>query len=95
MGGDMVRVGGLKYSIDPAKPIGKRLSNLEFKGQPLDPSKTYKVAGWASVNPQSDELPDIWDIVSAYLRDKKEIHTIDINLPLVKGVANNPGYSRT
>ncbi|HED15044.1 MAG TPA: thiosulfohydrolase SoxB [Gammaproteobacteria bacterium] len=95
MGGDMVRVGGLKYTIDPGKTIGNRLSHLEFKGQPLDPAKTYKVAGWASVNPQSDTLPDIWDIVAPYLRDKKEIHKIDINLPVVKGVANNPGFSRS
>jgi len=95
MGGDMVRIGGLKYTIDPARTIGNRLSNLEFKGQPLDPAKTYKVAGWASVNPQSDTLPDIWDIVATYLRDIKEIRDIKVNLPIVKGVVHNPGYSHT
>ncbi|MEK9625612.1 MAG: thiosulfohydrolase SoxB, partial [Gammaproteobacteria bacterium] len=60
MGGDMVRVGGLRYAINPSAPIGERLSDLELNGKPIDPSKTYKVAGWASVNPQPDDLPDIW-----------------------------------
>jgi len=95
MGGDMVRVGGLQYAIDPTKTIGNRISDLELKGQPLDPVKTYKVAGWASVNPQADSLPDIWDIVASYLRDQKEIHELHVNLPVVKGVDNNPGFSQT
>lgn len=91
MGGDMVRVGGLRYTIDPSEPIGSRISNLELKGKPVDPSKTYKVAGWASVNPQPDDLPDIWDVVAEYLRDRKVIDKVDANVPTVKGVKGNPG----
>ncbi len=92
MGGDMVRVGGLKYTINPTEVIGNRLSDLELGGKPLDPSKTYKVAGWASVNPQADDLPDIWDVVAQYLRDKKVISDVKANVPLVKGIENNPGF---
>jgi sulfur-oxidizing protein SoxB len=92
MGGDMVRVGGLRYAINPTAPIGERLSALELNGKPLDPSHIYKVAGWASVNPQPDELPDIWDVVGEYLRDRKVIRDVVANVPRVKGISNNPGY---
>jgi len=92
MGGDMVRVGGLRYAIDPSRPMADRLSDLELNGKPLDPSKTYKVAGWASVNPQPDELPDIWDVVAEYLRDQKVIRDVVANVPNVKGIETNPGF---
>ena len=36
-GGDMVRVGGLKYDIDPMGTMGKRISNMTLNGKPLDP----------------------------------------------------------
>ena len=91
MGGDMVRVGGLTYTIDPAATIGRRISQLEFAGKPLDAAKTYRVAGWASVNPQPDELPDIWDVVSEYLVDTRVVRDVALNLPRVKGVDRNPG----
>jgi len=91
MGGDMVRVGGLTYTIDPAAKIGRRISQLEISGKPLDSAKTYRVAGWASVNPQPDELPDIWDVVSEYLVDTRVVRDVALNLPRVKGVDRNPG----
>jgi len=49
------------------------------------------VAGWASVNPQPDELPNIWDVVSEYLVDTKVIRDVASNLPRVIGINNNPG----
>ncbi len=94
MGGDMVRVGGLRYAIDPTAPIGSRLSDLEFQGKPLDAAKSYRVAGWASVNPQPDDLPDIWDVVSEYLIDQKAIREVVPNVPHIKGVMGNPGINR-
>ncbi len=93
MGGDMVRIGGLKYTIDPTQKVGQRLSNLELNGKPLDASKTYQVAGWASVNPQPDSLPEVWDVVAEYLRDKKVIKEVNANVPVVKGIEGNPGLS--
>jgi sulfur-oxidizing protein SoxB len=91
MGGDMVRVGGLTYTIDPAATIGRRISQLELAGKPLNAAKTYRVAGWASVNPQPDELPNMWDVLSEYLVDTGVIRNVTLNLPTVKGVDNNPG----
>src|SRR6202030_3364957 len=50
-GGDMVRVGGLTYICTPAENIGRRISDLKLdNGHALDAVKSYKVAGWASVN---------------------------------------------
>jgi sulfur-oxidizing protein SoxB len=51
-GGDMVRIGGMGYSIDVSKPMGSRISDLTHlkSGKPIDAAKSYSVAGWASVN---------------------------------------------
>ena len=89
-GGDMVRVGGLKYSLDPTEKIGNRISDLELDGQPLDANKNYPVGGWASVAAPL-EGKQIWEVVSDYLRDKKVIRDVEPNLPKLKGVENNPG----
>lgn len=67
-GGDMVRVGGMGYAIDISRPMGSRISQLTHlkSGRPIDAAKTYSVAGWASVN-ENTEGPPIWDVVSAHV----------------------------
>ena len=92
MGGDMVRVGGLHYTIDPNAKIGKRLSDLALHGKPLDANKTYRVAGWASVREQPPGT-QIWDLVADYLRDKKTVQVKEINTPKIKGMGDNPGVA--
>jgi sulfur-oxidizing protein SoxB len=68
-GGDMVRVGGLSYTIDVAKPIGQRISELALlrSGEKIDAHKDYVIAGWASVN-EATQGPPIWDVVMAHVR---------------------------
>lgn len=68
-GGDMVRTGGLGYRIDITKPQGSRITDMTLlsTGEAIDPGKTYKVAGWASVN-EGTEGPPIWDVVEAHIR---------------------------
>ena len=90
-GGDMVRVGGLKYSIDPNAGMGSRISDMELGGKPISADKEYSVAGWASVGQPLDGKP-VWDVVSEYLRDKKTISHMELNEPLIKGAETNPGY---
>jgi sulfur-oxidizing protein SoxB len=70
-GGDMVRIGGMGYSIDVNKPQGQRISNMTLlkTGEQIDPSKSYTVAGWASVN-EGTEGPPIWDVVENYISRK-------------------------
>ena len=67
-GGDMVRIGGMGYSIDVSKPMGSRISDLTHlkSGKPIDAAKSYSVAGWASVN-EGTQGPPIWDVVSAHI----------------------------
>ncbi len=89
-GGDMVRVGGLKYSIDPSKTIGNRIGDMELHGKPVDASKKYKVAGWASVEEHEQNNP-IWDVVAEYIRAQDTIRVKDMNLPKIKGLKGNPG----
>jgi S-sulfosulfanyl-L-cysteine sulfohydrolase len=73
-GGDMVRVGGLAYTINVDKPIGSRISDLHLtrSGRPLEPAKDYIVAGWASVN-QDTEGPAIWDVVIDHIHNKRVV----------------------
>ena len=73
-GGDMVRVGGVGYSINVSKSAGSRISNLTqlSTNKPLEASRSYSVAGWASVN-QNAEGPPIWDVVQKHLADVKTV----------------------
>ena len=69
-GGDMVRVGGLAYTCAPAEAVGHRISDLKLdNGTSLEAGKSYKVAGWASVNEQQG-MP-VWDVFAKHLRSGK------------------------
>jgi len=90
-GGDMVRVGGFSYTCAPAEGVGKRISELKLdNGKPLEARKTYKVAGWASVNPQ--EGRPVWDVLAKHLRSGKTTAQRDSGV-ILKGVDDNPGIA--
>jgi sulfur-oxidizing protein SoxB len=78
-GGDMVRVGGLGYRIDVKKPQGSRITEMTLlkTGEAIDPAKSYHVAGWASVN-EDTEGPQIWDVVEAHIA-KQGVISLDPN----------------
>jgi len=86
-GGDMVRVGGMGYRIDIRKPIGSRITDMTIlkSGEKVDPTKTYVVAGWASVN-EGTEGPAIWDVVSDYLKKKQTVSVKPNTSVIVEGV---------
>jgi S-sulfosulfanyl-L-cysteine sulfohydrolase len=94
-GGDMVRVGGLRYAIDPGAAMGSRITSMTLAGKPLDAAKTYKVAGWAPVSEAARAAggEPVWDVVARYLRAKKTISPLALNMPKVAGVAGNPGMA--
>ena len=48
-GGDMVRVGGLSYTMRPNETMGRRVDDLRLNGRLLEADRRYKVAGWAPV----------------------------------------------
>jgi sulfur-oxidizing protein SoxB len=91
-GGDMVRVGGMQYTMDPTAAMGSRISEMTLDGRPLDMNKEYPVAGWASVAAPLEGKP-VWDGVMEYLRDKKTVSVKTLNLPKLKNVEGDPGYS--
>jgi sulfur-oxidizing protein SoxB len=94
-GGDMVRVGGLRYAIAPNAPMGSRITAMELDGKAIEASKTYKVAGWAPVT--SDAIAKggepVFDVVERYLRAQKSIRPRRVNLPKLEGVDGNPGMA--
>jgi sulfur-oxidizing protein SoxB len=85
-GGDMVRVGGLSYSIDIAKPIGQRISNMTLlrNGEKIDAGKTYTVAGWASIN-ENTEGPAIYDLLIRHLAAQPNVSIPENRSVTVRG----------
>ena len=94
-GGDMVRVGGMSYAIDPNAPMGRRITRMELNGRPIDAGRTYKVAGWASVSEdaQSAGGEAVWDVCARYLRAQKIVKVKAPNVPVIEGMRGNPGMA--
>ena len=90
-GGDMVRIGGMSYRCAPNETTGKRISEMKLGGVALDPAKSYKVAGWASVNEQKGA--PVWETVANYLRDAKPKPKSTNSQVTIVGVDDNPGYA--
>jgi S-sulfosulfanyl-L-cysteine sulfohydrolase len=94
-GGDMVRVGGLTYTCNPGEAMGRRISDMRLKGQPIEAGKNYKVAGWAPVAEAARTAPGVkpvWDVVETWLKNQGgRVKAREVNLPTLVGMAGNPG----
>ena len=93
-GGDMVRVGGLQYTCDPAAKMGARITDLRLRGKPIEANRTYKVAGWAPVSEEAKQAggEPIWEVMAKYLRAQKVVKSRQLNLPTLRNIGGNPGY---
>ncbi len=96
-GGDMVRLGGMDYTIDPSKKLYERITDARLdNGDSIDPDKIYKVTGWAVVNRTPDGRM-MWDVVRDYIlknKDKDNVLRLPrINRPKLVGVNNDPGLA--
>lgn len=96
-GGDMVRVGGMDYTVDPTQALYSRITDARLDdGSAIEPDKTYKVAGWAVVNNTPDGRM-IWDVIRDYIlnnRDEQKVLTLPkVNHPKLVGVSDNPGVA--
>jgi sulfur-oxidizing protein SoxB len=89
-GGDMVRVAGMSYALEPGARIGSRISQLRVRGEPMEATKRYKVAGWAPVGEGITGEP-IWELVSRHLRTLKTVPALPANRPRFINVKDNPG----
>ncbi|MES2117698.1 MAG: thiosulfohydrolase SoxB [Pseudomonadota bacterium] len=91
-GGDMVRVGGMSYAIEPKARMGARIQDMRLNGKLIDADKTYKVAGWAPVAEGASGEP-VWEVVGKWLRDKKTVAPRKLNTPRLIGMEGNPGIA--
>ena len=96
-GGDMVRVGGMDYTIDPSMPLYERITNARLdNGHVIEADTIYKVAGWASVG-KAPEGRLMWDVVRDYILASKDENDVlvlpKINHPKLVGVSDNPGIA--
>ena len=92
-GGDMVRVGGMDYTIKPNEAMGKRIENMALDdGTIIEDNKNYKVAGWGQVNSVAPGR-EVWEIVSDYLKDHPQVKIKKLNTPKIVGVNDNPGIA--
>jgi sulfur-oxidizing protein SoxB len=96
-GGDMVRVGGLQYTIDPSARMGARITELRLGGKPLEAGRSYTVAGWAPVAEEASKagLKPVWDVVETWLRARPggRVSPRAVNAPRILGVEGNPGIA--
>ena len=96
-GGDMVRTGGLEYSIAPAEKMGARIADLRVAGKPLDAGKTYKVAGWAPVSEEARNAggKPAWEVVETWLKARPggRVAPRRVNTPRIVGMQGNPGIA--
>ena len=96
-GGDMVRVGGLEYTMTPGEKMGARISDMRLNGKPVEAGKTYKVAGWAPVAEEAAKAghKPVWDVVETWLKARpgQRVSARKINTPKLVGVRGNPGMA--
>jgi len=95
-GGDMVRVGGLTYTMTPGAKMGSRIGDMRLNDRPIEAGKTYKVAGWAPVAEEARSAGNkpVWDVVEAWLKQQGgRIKPRRIYTPKLVGVAGNSGLA--
>ena len=96
-GGDMVRVGGLQYTMTPGAAMGSRIGDMRLSGKPIEAGKTYKVAGWAPVAEEAKNAGNkpVWELVETWLKSQSggRITPRTINTPKLVGVQGNPGLA--
>ena len=91
-GGDMVRIGGMDYAVAPSEAVGRRISDMTLDdGRPIEADRSYRVAGWASVNPQQGKA--VSDVFADYLRREKTVNVKRVNRVALKGISENPGIA--
>ena len=93
-GGDMVRVGGMRYAIEPNAAQGRRISRMQLlDGRQVEPDRKYKVAGWAPVTEEAKAAgtEPIWDTVARFMKARTIIKPRKVNVPELIGVGANPG----
>jgi sulfur-oxidizing protein SoxB len=98
-GGDMVRTGGLTYTMQPNEAMGRRIADMRLNGKPIEADKRYKVAGWAPVAEEARNAPGVrpvWEHVETWLRAQHgRVKPRQVNTPKLVAMQGNPGLAST
>ncbi len=94
-GGDMVRVGGMQYKIDPSAAMGHRISDMWINDKRMDAGASYSVAGWGSVRQDARDSggEPVWEVVARHLKEIQHVPKMALNTPHIKGIEHNPGIA--
>ncbi len=94
-GGDMVRVGGMTYTLDPLAAAGNRITDMRMGDTLMSPTSNYKLAGWAPVSEASKSVggEPIWDLMERYLRRNPTVKPLLATQPTLRNVAGNHGIA--
>ncbi len=86
-GGDMVRVGGLRYTCSPKNKMGNRINDIELlsTGDLLESNKNYIVGGWGSINPNV-KGPKIFNLLENYISKSKLVRPKNKNNIKILGI---------
>ncbi len=70
---------------------------MTLRGKPVEPSKTYKVAGWAPVSEEAKAAggEPIWDVMARYLKAQKTIKPLDVEPAQGRGHGGKSGDGLT
>jgi sulfur-oxidizing protein SoxB len=82
----------MTYACAPRERAGRRITDMRLAGKPLEPAKKYKVAGWAPVAEGAQGEP-IWEVVTRYLRARRSVAPVKLNVPRLLGVGGNRGIA--
>jgi len=82
---DMLRVGGLGFTLAIENQTGERISDLTVlaSGAALDPEQTYTVTGW-STSDDGAQGPPLWEVLERYIRRQRRVGTIKVSAVTVE-----------
>ncbi|MFN4072578.1 MAG: thiosulfohydrolase SoxB [Thermus sp.] len=81
-GGDVSRVYGIRYVLDPDAPTGKRIREIEVGGKPLDPNRRYLAASYGGRLQRVGEAKGgyeprpIYQVLEEYLRAEGRVKVL-------------------
>jgi sulfur-oxidizing protein SoxB len=84
-GGDMVRVGGLSYTIAPSAAMGRRITAMTLRGSRSSAKNTRSRLGAGIRGGEGGRRRADLGLMARYLKSQRTINPLTLNLPKSKG----------